>query len=274
MLSTLGSPEFFYDAVQPVARMRVALASTAACVKKSNLNLITLCAAVASTVAFLIYLASHLLISPCPETTDANRIDARVLRGTPHNRESFMAEVVREQEIADAKQVGYISYLIARTGRQSLNRNMIARAIVAESKAAGYDPIFVAALIRSESSFNSSARSHAGAQGLMQVKPSTAKHISKAIRHAWAGEERLKDPSYNIKLGINYFRYLEARYGGNRERALMAYNWGPARVSQSLKTKNRIPSGPAYYARSILKRHQEWRREFESTAERFRFFAS
>jgi soluble lytic murein transglycosylase len=96
------------------------------------------------------------------------------------------------------------------------------------------DPALVAAVIYKESHFNSSARSHAGAIGLMQLLPSTAKGI--AI-HTGGGnfhpETDLLNPDLNIRYGCWYLRHLMglySRYPNNRNLALAAYNAGEANV--------------------------------------------
>ena len=69
--------------------------------------------------------------------------------------------------------------------------------------------------------------SNAGAVGLMQVKPSTAKAV--AVQAGIADEmtpEALSDPATNIRVGVRYLAYLVRRYGGDVELALAAYNAG------------------------------------------------
>jgi soluble lytic murein transglycosylase len=100
------------------------------------------------------------------------------------------------------------------------------------------DGLLLLSLIRQESAFNTKARSPAGALGLMQVMPTTARRISR-IRRA----SELLNPSINIKVGSKYFSYLMRNYGGDAELALAAYNAGPHRVDQWIKrypVKDRI----------------------------------
>jgi hypothetical protein len=79
------------------------------------------------------------------------------------------------------------------------------------------DPALIRAIIMAESSYNPRAVSHRGAQGLMQLMPTTAK---------WLGIEDSFDPAMNIDGGVRYFRRLLDRFDGDVKLALAAYNAG------------------------------------------------
>lgn len=96
------------------------------------------------------------------------------------------------------------------------------------------DPYLVAALIRQESGFNAHARSTAGALGLMQLMPGTARRMERVSKRD------LLDAKTNIRLGVKYFDKLLARYGYDAELALAAYNAGPEKVDDWIK---RYPIG-------------------------------
>jgi soluble lytic murein transglycosylase len=100
------------------------------------------------------------------------------------------------------------------------------------------DGMLLLSLIRQESAFNIRARSPAGALGLMQVMPTTARRVAR-IRRA----SELLDPNTNIRVGSKYFSHLMRNYNGDAELALAAYNAGPHRVDQWLRrypVKDRI----------------------------------
>jgi len=88
------------------------------------------------------------------------------------------------------------------------------------------DPFLISALIRQESGFNEQARSPAGALGLMQIMPATARRMERV------NQRQLLDPKTNIRLGIRFFGSLLERFNGDAELALAAYNAGPAKVDQ------------------------------------------
>jgi len=93
----------------------------------------------------------------------------------------------------------------------------------------GVDPNVVYGLIRQESFFTAHAVSGAGAIGLMQVMPATAKKLAAEAGVAYS-RERLFEPDYNILLGTRYFLDKLAAYG-KVSYALCSYNAGPAKIA-------------------------------------------
>ena len=89
---------------------------------------------------------------------------------------------------------------------------------------------FILSLIRQESEFDMTANSHAGAQGLMQLMPYTAKLVSKQAKLPYSKSRLTKDPEYNINLGSYYIAGLILQYDGAYPFATAAYNAGPKRV--------------------------------------------
>lgn len=99
----------------------------------------------------------------------------------------------------------------------------------------GLDPAFVAAVVSTESRFRADAVSAVGAEGLMQVLPSTAEWIDYR-RGSALPENGLFDPETNLDYGCWLLRYLLDRYGGNERYALIAYNAGFGRLDEWLNT--------------------------------------
>ncbi len=92
------------------------------------------------------------------------------------------------------------------------------------------DTAFILSIIRQESEFDLSANSHAGAKGLMQLMPYTAKVVAKQANLPYSKSRLTKDAEYNINLGSHYIAGLILEYEGAYPFAIAAYNAGPKRV--------------------------------------------
>lgn len=89
------------------------------------------------------------------------------------------------------------------------------------SKMYNVDAALVMSIIKNESCFKVTAHSHAGAIGLMQLMPNTAKHLQ--VKNPW-------NPKQNIQGGVKYIAEMLALFDDNTRLALAAYNAGPANV--------------------------------------------
>jgi len=98
----------------------------------------------------------------------------------------------------------------------------------------GVDPNLIAAVIYEESRFRDQT-SHAGARGLMQITPATARFIARDSGGAAFTQRDLATPQINIAYGTYYLRYLLRRYDGNEELAVAAYNAGETNVDRWVK---------------------------------------
>lgn len=90
------------------------------------------------------------------------------------------------------------------------------------------------AITRQESQFAEGAISHAGARGLMQLMPGTAREQSGKAGLRYNLSSLTRDPQYNIRLGSGYFERMLRYYGGSRPLAIAAYNAGPGNVNKWL----------------------------------------
>jgi soluble lytic murein transglycosylase len=100
----------------------------------------------------------------------------------------------------------------------------------------------ILAMVRQESAFHFEAVSRAGARGLMQVMPSTARSVAGKLKIPYSRKRLTADPDYNLKIGRSYMSALLETFEGSYVLALAAYNAGPARVKQ-WKLVNGAPQG-------------------------------
>ena len=128
---------------------------------------------------------------------------------------------------------------LARTGLASLPRTFWEmfypfgwRAELTEAAGrAAVDPLLVAAVVREESSFHAQARSRAGARGLMQLMPETARPMAQARRLPFNNGDLLDEPAANLEMGAAFVSGLLREFGDARL-AVAAYNAGPTRVRE------------------------------------------
>ncbi|MBP7146560.1 MAG: lytic transglycosylase domain-containing protein [Acidobacteria bacterium] len=111
----------------------------------------------------------------------------------------------------------------------------LAAAIHDHAVTAGADPLLVAAIVASESSFRSRAVSSRGAVGLMQIRPWVAQEVAARAGIEWRGLDTLRSPEANIQIGVSYFLELLEQFDRDPVRALAAYRDGPTRVRQQLR---------------------------------------
>ena len=102
------------------------------------------------------------------------------------------------------------------------------------------DAALLAAVIETESKFNTDARSSAGAVGLMQLTPSTAKGIAQYTGGSRFRVSDLTNPEINVRYGAWYLRHLLDRYHESERLALAAYNAGEDNVDRWQKAHKGI----------------------------------
>jgi soluble lytic murein transglycosylase len=90
-------------------------------------------------------------------------------------------------------------------------------------------------MTRQESAFDREAVSSAGALGLMQLMPKTAKTVARALRLQFSKRRLTTDRSYNVTIGRAYLNGLLGDFSGSYVLAICAYNAGPARVRQWIR---------------------------------------
>jgi len=123
----------------------------------------------------------------------------------------------------------------------SLDSGKVEQLVSSAGQKQSLDPALLRAVIRQESAFKPCAVSSKGAQGLMQLMPSTARelHVIDAF-----------DPVQNVHAGAAYLRQLLNRYNGDLRLALAGYNAGPARADHGIEAN--FPIETQNYVASIL----------------------
>jgi soluble lytic murein transglycosylase len=99
----------------------------------------------------------------------------------------------------------------------------------------GVERPLVLAMTRQESAFDHEAVSSAGARGMMQLMPATAKTIAKTLHLPFSESRLLTDARYNITIGRHYLDGLLGDFSGSYVLAIAAYNAGPSRVRQWIR---------------------------------------
>lgn len=126
-----------------------------------------------------------------------------------------------------------------------------------EEQLGEYEPLILA-IILTESRFNPSAKSGAGAVGLMQVMPATARATARDLGIADFQDEQLLEPAINIRLGTRHLKYLLDLYGHNRQLALAGYNGGGS-MAEALRQQKPIARETADYLLRVQARESAYK---------------
>jgi len=138
----------------------------------------------------------------------------------------------------------------------------------------GLDPALIAAVIYTESRFRDGQTSQAGAEGLMQITPATARMIAHKSGGVAFTVEDLGTPQVNIAYGAWYLRYLLGRYAGNETFALAAYNGGEGNVDRWIDAAEQrdealtIAAIPFAETRAYVQRVEEAKAEYRRSYRR------
>lgn len=143
------------------------------------------------------------------------------------------------------------------TATEAATRAQVKRIVVEESLRAGFPPSLAMAVAKAESDFNDAVESSAGARGVMQIMPKTARDLYGVDR------DELWDARLNVQLGIDYLESLIRRYRGRWDIALSHYNGGSA-VGDPSDPKV-IPATSAY-VNKVLRLQRQYRAEARSWA--------
>lgn len=137
-----------------------------------------------------------------------------------------------------------------------------------QAREKGVDAALIAAVIDTESKFSASAKSSAGARGLMQITPEAAQDIA---RHSGATSfhtSDLSDPEINIKYGTYLLAERIEYYGGDVVAALASYNAGPGPVEKwggsDMTIEDISYPETRAYVELVLERQKEYRAKYAS----------
>ena len=133
----------------------------------------------------------------------------------------------------DANFYQYIAQYL-RQNNDKIDATKFTQELMNLSQKNAYDPIFILAVIKTESAFNFDAIGSAGEIGLMQIKPTTAEWICKKKKIKWMGANALKNPEYNMLVGAHYFKYLKKSLKSQSLKYVNAYNLGMTSMNRKL----------------------------------------
>lgn len=116
----------------------------------------------------------------------------------------------------------------------------LANVIYDESQKYETDPMFIMAVILTESSFKKGQKSHVGASGLMQVVPFVGRDVAERAGVEWRGDSTLFEPESNIRVGMLHL-FEQLLEFGDLKKALVAYNVGETKLRGMIRHNSPIP---------------------------------
>ncbi|NOX42428.1 MAG: transglycosylase SLT domain-containing protein [Gammaproteobacteria bacterium] len=114
--------------------------------------------------------------------------------------------------------------------------------VVSSARRYRIDPAWVYGVLRQESAFMTDARSSAGALGLMQLMPGTARLTAKLLKLPMRNKYELLEADKNIRLGSGYLKHMLDKHNGHQVLATAAYNAGPHRVKKWIPKHSGMPA--------------------------------
>lgn len=154
------------------------------------------------------------------------------LRRLDHAKE-LLGKTYKNSVVKSGEQLEKINNTIYRWTADSLPKKFkkeshkIAQAVIDEAHKHSLDPVFLMAVIKTESGFNPKIVGGVGEIGLMQIRPETAEWIIKKLNLKKAD---LFNPVDNIRVGAAYFSYLREHFDDHARLYVAAYNMGPGNV--------------------------------------------
>jgi len=150
------------------------------------------------------------------------------------NQAQSEAELMLAGEFAQQLQLPELGVVVGRVAPEKGFASFTPVGFPTVATPPGADWTMVHAIARQESEFDDYRISHAGAQGLMQLMPGTAREQAGKIGVAYLSANLMQDSQYNIRLGNSYFQRMLNNYG-SYPLAVAAYNAGPGNVNKWLR---------------------------------------
>jgi soluble lytic murein transglycosylase-like protein len=174
--------------------------------------------------------------------------------GAPSSYESMARELesIRGELAVARLQLDRAESVIEYSDRYNVPAGLT-EAIYDIALAEGVEPGLAFRLVKVESRFDVRAKSSAGAVGLTQILPSTARLYEPGLTL-----EQIYDRDTNLRLGLRYLHDLLDRYNNDLERALLSYNRGPSKVQELLAAGVDPRNG---YSQSVMKGYTRTRAE-------------
>lgn len=188
-------------------------------------------------------------ISSVSEKTEKIRQEhAKELLGYKKFKKSSYAKSLKSEDFRE----DLIKCIELRLGANKKLAKKIQKAIFAAAKKYRFDPIFIAAIIQTESSFDPKARGTSGEVGLMQLMPDTASWIAQKEKVQYKNKKSLENPVTNIELGVAYMAFLRDYFKKNPSRYIAAYNMGAQNVKKLIAESRK----PKTYSIRVLKNYK------------------
>ena len=178
---------------------------------------------------------------------EANREWVFTIRGMDDKKLLAAAQLAKTQDLPDrAINTADKTLLLHDFNLRYLSPH--ADQVKAQSRSLGLDDAWVYGLMRQESRFITTAKSVAGASGLMQLMPATARWVARKIGLADYQHDRVNDLETNVALGTNYLKIVLEELDSHQALASAAYNAGPGRPRRWRDVR---PMEAAVFAESI-----------------------
>ncbi|MEM8978981.1 MAG: transglycosylase SLT domain-containing protein [Pseudomonadota bacterium] len=145
------------------------------------------------------------------------------------------SEQARLAAWAEAQNAPFVAITLAKSAARRGN-SLPAPLFAVHRTLGGASPLALG-IARKETEMNPAAVSSAGARGLMQLMPGTARDMARATGQSYSLGRLTRDPAYNVSLGQAYLSYLEERFGTSSVYLAAAYNAGPGNVSKWLRDR-------------------------------------